>query len=94
MSALAPVAGTQMACTFSAGLAAPVPGAGGFGPSNVLFSRGHDDYAVASLDIERDGAGVRIVDHRCGQVGMQLIKVTGSSSRVLCATITRPCPSG
>ena len=60
-------------------LAAPVPGAGGFGPSNVLFSRGHDDYAIASLDIERDGAGVRIVDHRCGQVGMQLIKVTGSS---------------
>jgi urate oxidase len=59
--------------------AASVPGAGGFGPSNVLFSRGHDDYAVASLDLERDGTGVRITDHRCGQVGMQLIKVTGSS---------------
>ena len=59
--------------------AASVPGVGGFSPSNVLFSRGHDDYAVASLDLERAGDGVRIVDHRCGQVGLQLIKVTGSS---------------
>lgn len=54
---------------------------GGFGPSNVLFSRSYDDYAVASIDFERNGGDIRIVDHRCERVGMQLLKVTGSSFR-------------
>jgi urate oxidase len=58
---------------------APVPFVGGFKASEVLFSRRHDDYAVAALDVERDGDGARIAAHRCGQVGLQLIKVTGSS---------------
>jgi urate oxidase len=60
--------------------AAPVPGAdGGFGPSAVLFSRAHDDAAIASVHLERDGDGARVVDHQCGRVGLQLIKITGSS---------------
>jgi len=50
-----------------------------FGPSGVLFSRSHDDFASASLDIQRDGAATRVVAHRCGQQGLQLIKITGSS---------------
>jgi urate oxidase len=61
-------------------VAANVPQeAGGFGASGVLFSRSHDDHAVASLDVERRGADIALAGHRCGQVGMQLIKLTGSS---------------
>ncbi len=53
--------------------------AGGFSPSRVLFSRGHDDQAYAQIDLDRGGTGTRITEHRCGQVGLQLIKLTGSS---------------
>jgi urate oxidase / 2-oxo-4-hydroxy-4-carboxy-5-ureidoimidazoline decarboxylase len=61
-------------------VAARVPQADAtFGPSAVLFSRSHDDFAMASLDLQRDGAGARVVAHRCGQRGLQLIKITGSS---------------
>jgi urate oxidase len=47
--------------------------------STVLFSRRHDEYAYATLDIERAAGGTRVTAHRCGQLGLQLIKVTGSS---------------
>ena len=58
----------------------PMEGGSGFTPSNVLFSRSHNDYAFGSLDMTRaEGGGVVVTDHRCGRVGMQLIKVTGSS---------------
>jgi urate oxidase len=51
-----------------------------FTGSNVLFSRSHNDYAYASLSMERDTQGAPIVtDHSCGRLGMQLIKVTGSA---------------
>ena len=59
--------------------AATVPTDGGFGPSGVLFSDGRGDYATASLDVVRDGAGARITAHRAGREGLHLIKVTGSS---------------
>ncbi|HEY3078550.1 MAG TPA: urate oxidase [Chloroflexota bacterium] len=61
--------------------AAPVPSDGGrFGGSEVLFARSHDDHAVATLDLARAaGGGVAVGDHRCGRVGLQLIKTTGSS---------------
>jgi urate oxidase len=62
---------------FSA-VAAPDP-AGGFAPSRVLFSRRHDDHAYAQIDMDRDGAGTRVTTHRCGQLSLQLIKLTGSS---------------
>lgn len=52
---------------------------GSFSDSEVLFSRSHDDLAVAELDMRREGAGSAITQHRCGRVGLQLIKVTGSS---------------
>lgn len=58
-----------------------VPGNDGenFVSSNVLFSRSHNDYAVATLEMERDGDGTRLVAHQCGRKGLQLIKITGSS---------------
>jgi len=56
-----------------------VPGDGGSGPSNVLFSANRDDYGSATLDVVRDGDDARIVDHRCGREQLRLIKVTGSS---------------
>jgi urate oxidase / 2-oxo-4-hydroxy-4-carboxy-5-ureidoimidazoline decarboxylase len=59
----------------------PVPSeGGGFEPSNVLFSRSHNSRAVAVLDMERDASGeIRLLASRSGIVGLQLIKVTGSS---------------
>ncbi|HEV8633513.1 MAG TPA: urate oxidase [Chloroflexota bacterium] len=61
--------------------AAPVPTeTGRFGGSDVLFARQRDDHAVATLDLLRTvEGGVALTDHRCGQVGLQLIKTTGSS---------------
>jgi urate oxidase len=59
--------------------AAPFPSSGGFGASEVLFARSHDDHAVATLDLARSDDGARVGDHRCGRVGLQLIKTTGSS---------------
>lgn len=62
-------------------LAAPVPqdAAGRFGPSSVLFRRSHDDYAVATLDFARAAGAPTLTAHRCGRVGLQLLKITGSS---------------
>lgn len=61
-------------------LPARVPQAGAtFAESGVLFSRSHNDRAIAALDFARDGADVQITAHRCGQEGLQLIKITGSS---------------
>jgi urate oxidase / 2-oxo-4-hydroxy-4-carboxy-5-ureidoimidazoline decarboxylase len=61
---------------------APVPASAGsrdFVPSAVLFQRTHDDYALAVLEMTRDGQDAVITGHRCGRVGMQLLKVTGSA---------------
>lgn len=58
---------------------APVPFDGGFAPSPLLFRPAASDYALAVLDLERDGAEVRLVDHRCGRVGLHLIKISGSA---------------
>ena len=56
-----------------------VPSAGGrFGLSDKLFSRGHDDSAYAALDFTRAEGGVTVSGHECGQLGLQLIKLTGS----------------
>jgi urate oxidase len=59
--------------------AAQVPQGGQFGKSNVLFSRSHDDYAMATLACASEGGVVKITDHSCGQIGMHLFKVTGSA---------------
>jgi urate oxidase len=56
-------------------------GVGGFGArSDRLFSLGGGDRAIAELELERlDDGGVGLVDARSGQVGMRLLKTTGSA---------------
>jgi len=51
----------------------------GFDASEVLFARDRNDRSTASLDLERDGAGVRVAGHDCGRTDLQLIKITGSA---------------
>jgi urate oxidase len=58
---------------------ARVPEGAGWADSGVLFSSSHSDHATAALDFAREGDAVSVVAHRCGRVGLQLIKVTGSS---------------
>lgn len=61
-------------------VAAEVPNvAGGFGQSDVLFDRRDGDFTTAELELEGDGDAVRITAHRCGRVGLRLMKTTGSS---------------
>lgn len=55
--------------------AAPVPG----GPSATLFRRSRDDHGFAQIELARQGPDVRVVAHQIGRLGLQLIKVTGSS---------------
>ena len=57
----------------------PVPGANGFEPSGLLYAPTHNDCGTAMIELERSDAGVRVVDHQCGRIGMQLLKITGSS---------------
>ena len=46
----------------------------------VLYSRSHDDHGVAQLHVPRDGDGrPALGDLRSGRVGLELLKVTGSS---------------
>jgi urate oxidase len=60
--------------------AAQVPGdQGHFGDSNVLFSRAHDDYGMATMDFATENGSTKMTGHQCGRVGMRLFKVTGSA---------------
>lgn len=68
------LSGREMAFT-----AAAVPQNGTFAASNVLFKHSNDDFATASLDFARVNGAAVIAGHECGRVGMQLLKVTGSS---------------
>lgn len=46
----------------------------------VLYRRSHDDHGVAELHVEREPNGTpRLADLRAGRVGLELLKVTGSS---------------
>ena len=47
--------------------------------SDVLFSRAQGSHAYAMLEMVRAEGGVEIIGHRCGHLGLQLIKITGSS---------------
>ncbi len=60
---------------------ARVPGgtAGSFADSSLVFAREHGDHATASLSMRRADGGYLVTDHRCGRVGMELFKVTGSA---------------
>ena len=61
--------------------AQPVPAAGGqFAPSTTLYHRRHDDRGVAMLEMGREPDGtLELTDLRAGRIGLELIKVTGSS---------------
>jgi urate oxidase len=52
---------------------------GGFALSDRLFSRSHNSYALGVIEMERAGGGFAITGHRCGVVGLQMIKLTGSA---------------
>jgi len=54
-----------------------VPGV--FATSDVLWSRSHNDYAQATLEYAREGDQIVLEAHRCARIGLQLLKVTGSS---------------
>jgi urate oxidase len=58
---------------------ARVPAAGGFADSELLFGAASDDFSTASLDLGRDGERIVLTGHRCGRVGLRLLKVTGSA---------------
>ena len=61
--------------------AARVPAAeGGFEDSPVLYHRSHDDRGVASLEVGRaDDGSIMLGDLRCGRIGLDLMKTTGSA---------------
>ncbi len=51
----------------------------GFGDSEVLFKHSNDDFSIASMDFVSNAGNVTMTSHRCGRVGLQLFKVTGSA---------------
>ena len=61
--------------------AVPVPqdGQATFGASDRLFSRSHSDFSWASIAFARADADSVITTHRCGRLGFELFKVTGSA---------------
>lgn len=59
--------------------AATVAQSQGFGPSDLVFGRSHGDYASATLRFQRTASGIAVSEHRCGRIGLQLLKVSGSA---------------
>jgi urate oxidase len=57
----------------------PGPSLAKFEESNVLFSRAYSDYAFATLSFTRVQGQPDLTEHRCGRLGMELFKVTGSA---------------
>ncbi len=52
----------------------------GFEPSTVLFERQHGDRSTARLELDRTADGeVAVTDLTAGRIGLQLMKVSGSS---------------
>jgi urate oxidase len=61
---------------------AGVPEGGGQGvfvASDLVFRREAGARASAMVEVTRDRGGVRVVDHRCGCTGMEVVKLRGSS---------------
>ena len=56
-----------------------VPDTDRFVPSAVLFAHTRGDFATAMLELNDATGEVAIVDHHCGRVDLQLMKITGSS---------------
>jgi urate oxidase len=57
--------------------AVPAPNADTFQPSSVLFSRSHSDFTFTTLEFTRTFD--LPIEHQCGRVGLELLKVTGSA---------------
>jgi len=57
----------------------PADDGDGFSASDRLFARDRNDRSTASLDLERDGEGVRVAAHASARIDLQLIKITGSA---------------
>ena len=58
----------------------PADDADGYVASGVLFQRQHADRSTATLELDRhDDGSVALTDLSSGRIGLQLIKVTGSS---------------
>ncbi len=58
----------------------PVPGDGGFAPSDNLFESRRADYGEATLRLQRgEGTATAIVDHQCFRRDIHLMKLTGSA---------------
>jgi urate oxidase len=57
----------------------PAADGDGFAESEVLFERQHGDRSTAQLELDRTGNGVEVTDLSAGRVGLQMMKVTGSS---------------
>lgn len=47
--------------------------------SDRLFAPSHDSYGFASLEIEREGDGIKVTGHQCGRHDLKLFKLTGSA---------------
>jgi urate oxidase len=52
---------------------------GSYTLSDRLFSRSHNCYTMGMMEMERAGDDYVITRHRCGVVGLQLVKLTGSA---------------
>jgi urate oxidase len=58
----------------------PADDGDGFVASEVLFARDRNDRSTARVELAlADGGAITLTDHACGRVGLQLIKITGSS---------------
>lgn len=57
----------------------PQDGQATFGASDRLFSRSHSDFSWASMEFARAGTDSVVTAHRCGRLGFELFKVTGSA---------------
>jgi urate oxidase len=58
----------------------PAPDGDGWEASDVLFERQHGDRSTAWIELGRTGDGdVHVTDLGAGRIGLQMMKVTGSS---------------
>jgi len=53
--------------------------AGTSGPSPTLFGRDQRGFATATLELAGAAERATVTSHRCGQMGLQLMKITGSA---------------
>jgi urate oxidase len=57
----------------------PDPATSSFAPSDLLFDHRRGDHATATIELAGDDRGLAILDHRCGRLGLHLMKLRGSA---------------